>query len=526
MPSDPYVVHLQTGRRKTDRISLIIGIFLLVACKPAIFDPPRLASPTEQGVVSLTSTAEPLFVPAPTATSSPAIAEEQRPVAQPLPSLTVWINETSQEHAQALAEMMEELEQEQQISAELILVSSALLPGLMETAVVSDSLPDLVLHPVAFTLGWTARGILDADAADQIVDQIGRRTFDPEALELVSIDGLTAAIPSDGYQQLLLYRTDWLEARGLLPPDNFEAMLTMAEAIFDPAAVISGIVVPTEANLITTQQAFEHIAAANGCQLIDDSGEVLIRDPACQEALDFYLNLIGQYSPIGVQTDASALNAYMAGRTGMIMSSPGILPKLAGLDAARPATCPECLVDSTFLAENSGIITRLLGRDAGLIGANFGEVIYLGVTRTADRAAAAAFAEYWFNAGYNRWLAIEQERKVPMRWGTSAQPRQFIDNWGKQPLNGSGPTLADLFGEAAVEQLASGIADSRRWGLRQGQGVLMTELYETDTLPVVLQEMLSGYFNSGQTLLEMYTRVTDLIPNYAFYSQDDSPGSP
>lgn len=210
----------------------------------------------------------------------------------------------------------------------------------------------------------------------------------------------------------------------------------------------------------------------------------------------------------------------------MIVGSPGILPRIAGLDTARPATCPECLGDSSYLASNSGIITRLSGRGPEQAGENFGEIVYLGITRAADRAAAAAFAEYWFNAGYNKWLSIEHERKVPMRWGVSGQPGFFIDRWGSQPLDGNGRTLVELFGEAAVEELATGIARSQRWGIQQGQGMLMTELYEAYTLPIVLQEMLSGYFNSTQTLLEMYTRVTGLIPNYAFYPEEATPSSP
>jgi len=33
----------------------------------------------------------------------------------------------------------------------------------------------------------------------------------------------------------------------------------------------------------------------------------------------------------------------------------------------------------------------------------------------------------------------------------------------------------------------------------------------------VLQEMLSGYFNAEQTIIELYQRITDLIPNYQYY---------
>jgi hypothetical protein len=44
----------------------------------------------------------------------------------------------------------------------------------------------------------------------------------------------------------------------------------------------------------------------------------------------------------------------------------------------------------------------------------------------------------------------------------------------------------------------------------------MTRVYDELTFSIVLQEMLSGYFNTGTTLREAYRRVIDLVPNYAF----------
>ena len=44
----------------------------------------------------------------------------------------------------------------------------------------------------------------------------------------------------------------------------------------------------------------------------------------------------------------------------------------------------------------------------------------------------------------------------------------------------------------------------------------MSELYEALTLSIVLQEMLSGYFNTSKTIYEANVRIIDLIPNYSF----------
>jgi multiple sugar transport system substrate-binding protein len=258
------------------------------------------------------------------------------------------------------------------------------------------------------------------------------------------------------------------------------------------------------------------MAIANGCQIVNEEGEILILEQACREALDFYYNIIHNYSPPGVQTESSARTAYMAGRTGLIMLSPSILPQLAGLDSTNPPTCAECISNPAYLAENSGIITHLSGDGPQAISANFGNMTAMGITGEADRETALAFAEYWFNEGYNSWLAVESERKVPMRWGTAAQPRQFIDNWGIIPLGNSNSSLTDIYGPEIVARLRDGIATSPRWGYQQEQGALMSEIYESLTLSIVLQEMLSGYFNTSKTIFEANVRLIELIPNYAF----------
>ena len=224
---------------------------------------------------------------------------------------------------------------------------------MVETAVLSATLPDLIIHPLEYSVGWARQGILDPEAATEIMADLDPNTFNTQAIEMVTIDdnGSLAALPSDGWQQLIVYRGDWFAERGLAPPTNYDTLYAAAEAIFQPETIFSGIVVPTESDLVTTQQVFEFIAAANGCQLIDQKGEVTLLHPACLEALDYYLSLINQFSPIGVQTDTSALNAYLAGRTGIIMASPTVLPALAGLDEEFPLTCAECATPNFLVGQ-------------------------------------------------------------------------------------------------------------------------------------------------------------------------------
>ncbi len=260
--------------------------------------------------------------------------------------------------------------------------------------------------------------------------------------------------------------------------------------------MVTGLVVPTESNLINTQRVFEQIAIANGCDLISPNGEVVFLSDACQEALDFYYSIINQFSPSGVQTDTSARTAFLEGRTAIIMASPALLRDLPAAD----------LVDST------GILTQISG-DADP--ANLGYVNVLGITSEANPDTAVDFARYWFETAYPQWLAIDSERKVPMRLGSAESPTVFIDSWATAPI-ANGQSLREIYGDELADQLSSGIGTTSRWGISQDQGEIGTAIYEELVFSITLQEMLSGYFDSNETLFEAYRRVVELIPGYEF----------
>ena len=489
--------HLQLKPAHTGAVVLLMLLFL-VACGAQDFTPPRLAAATQVTELNTLETAKPLYLPAPTATADPTRKTEVK--FESAPALNVWINETSTEHEAVLQSMMQDFTAQSGVNVALRLVSPMLLPDLMNTAILSDTLPDVVLHPIEYTMAWREEGVLDPQKTNAIMEEIGRDTFNRGAVDLVTVNGLPSAIPSDGFQQIWLYRADWLAEQGLEIPDNYDSLLTMAETHFDTESIISGLVIPTESNLINTHRAFEHLATANGCRLIDSEGEVRLLDSACREALDFYFSIVNQYSPSGVQTDTSARNAFLDGRTSIIVSSPSILPDLVGANR---------------LDRDTGILTTLTGNGPEATPANFGNITYLGITPAANPQAAAAFANYWFNEGYPSWLAVESERKVPLRQGTRENPRLFIETWGISPMV-NGESLAEIYGEDVVDLLRDGLTETERWGFQQGQGALVGKLYENLTLSVVLQEMLSGYFNTSKTIQEASDRVIELIPNYQY----------
>ena len=510
-------------------IFIVLSIFLL-SC--TALSPPRL----EKTRVPLGDQldGEAAFYAAPTPTGDPIqlssiSTDESQSTLNPV--LTVWVNETSDAHQQVLEEMTKVLDAEYGLHLEFVLVSDDRLPDLVEGAAAVNRLPDVIIHPVEYSAGWAAQGVFDVALAESIIESLGADTFTPDSLQSVLINDQSAAIPIDGHKQILIYRKDWFDALSLREPDNYRAILQGARAIYRSetlsaqtgisSTLLSGLVVPTESDLISTHQVFEHFANANGCRLVDEKGEVIILSPECLDTFEFYRELVNGYSPNDIQTDTSAINAYLSGRTGMIFGSPDLLVDIAGLSADLMPSCPECLEDDQFLPQNSGIRTRIIGRANFGDSVEFGRMTLMGFTHDAQPELAERFATYWFNQGYQDWLGLEPAARVPMRLGTQDNPTEYIDLWYELPLTitTDGETLTDIFGQEITSNLAHGIASTPRWGIDSEQGDLIATVYKQNIIAIVLQEMLSGYFTSNQAIVASWERVIELVPGYQFETE-------
>ena len=112
-----------------------------------------------------------------------------------------------------------------------------------------------------------------------------------------------------------------------------------------------------------TQQAFEQVALANGCQLVNDAGEITLNSPECQESFAYYTDLIKKTSVKGNQDADTTRATYFAGDAAMVIWSSFLLDELAGLRNDALPTCDQCKTDPTWLAENTGIVTDSAGTE-------------------------------------------------------------------------------------------------------------------------------------------------------------------
>jgi multiple sugar transport system substrate-binding protein len=436
------------------------------------------------------------------------------PVVVEVPSesrtITFWSTEEQPERAAITQQILERFGEESGVNVELVLTNEDQLPNLLTAAVAANTLPDVLFFPVDFAIGWAEQGILDPAAATASIDALGAETFAQGALDLVAFEGSYAAVPSDGWGQILIYRADLFEAAGLEAPDTFDKIETAAAALHDPANNFYGITMATDPGAVFTQQTFEHFALANGCQLVNDAQEVTLDSEACVNAIDFFARVANDYGPPGVQDVVTTRATYFAGQAAMVVWSPFILDEMAGLRLNAFPACPECADDPAFLARNSAIVPAFVGPD-GDGPAQYGQVSYLGITSTADVESAQALVDYWLTDGYLDWLSVSVEGKFPMRPGTADDPTLFVEGW-KQLETGvdTKARLSEFYSDEVIQAIVDGASNFQRWGFTQGAGALVTAVYESLLVPQALRDVIDGTVSAAKAAAELQAAVTEL----------------
>ena len=85
----------------------------------------------------------------------------------------------------------------------------ALEPVLAQLDAAGNDLPDAIAAaPLNAIQQFSTDDLLDTDAAAAVVEALGADTFSERALELTRDGDTQLSVPSDGWAQLLFYRTD------------------------------------------------------------------------------------------------------------------------------------------------------------------------------------------------------------------------------------------------------------------------------------------------------------------------------
>jgi multiple sugar transport system substrate-binding protein len=404
--------------------------------------------------------------------------------------LIFWTAEDNPDRVKSTQAIIDRFQQQTNIKVKLAAIGEDQLQSQIASASAAGTLPDVL---AAVSLGYAhslaADGITDPDAAAAVINSLGRETFSKRGLELVEANGKPVAVPSDSWTQLLVYRKDLFAKAGLTAPTTFPAIRSAATTLTSDG--MAGIVAATKADDSFTQQTFEYLAVANGCQLTNQAGAITLTSKPCVDTFQFYVDLIQNASVRGPQDATSTRATYLAGKAAMVIWSSFVLDELAGLSNDARPTCPQCQRDPSFLARNSGIVTAIKGPD-GSQPSQFGELTCFAITTGANKDAAK-LVEFLMNDGYLAWLALAPEGKVPVRTGTTAQPTKFTDAWAhlETGVERTKP-LSELYPPGVLKVLASSTDTMNRWGFPQGQGRLVGAQLATLPIPKALAGALNG----------------------------------
>lgn len=194
----------------------------------------------------------------------------------------------------------------------------------------------MIYYPLAYNHTWAEAGILDTAASDEIIEQLDPSTFRAGVLDLVEFEGDYAGVPLSGWGQLVVYRADLFEKYGLEPPTSYATLKKAVEFFHDPPRFY-GFVAATDPSQEYMMQLFEHIAMANGVDVVDERGNVTLNTPAMRETLEFY-KFLADHSPPGDLYWQQSRELYHDNRAAVIIWSPYILHGLAGLRDGVPVT--------------------------------------------------------------------------------------------------------------------------------------------------------------------------------------------
>ena len=406
-----------------------------------------------------------------------------------------WTTETQPARMAKQEEMAKAFEAKTGIKVEVIPIDEKDLGKRATAAAAAGDLPDVIYHTLQYVLPWAEAGILDVDANNDIVNKLGRSTFAPGALNMAKKGAQVAAVPVDGWTQMVVYRKDLFESAGLEAPTNYENITKAIKKL--SGNNMYGFVAATKTDENFMSQVLEHVLLANGVNVVKRGGTQK-QGNALKNALEFY-KVLAKASPPGELYWKQSRALYFAGRTPMIIWSPFIMDELAGLRDSAP---PTFNVDPTSneLAQKTGFITNFSGPD-NKSGAAWADIRYFGVTADADTDEAKKFIMYSMDEGYTKTLSIAPEGKFPVRRGNSNDPNAFTKAWSKLPVGVDRKApLTDLYSADVINNIVAGLDTANRWGVKEGELSRASKIINAQFLNRITREYIDDQISVDEAV--------------------------
>jgi len=415
-------------------------------------------------------------------------------------NIRFWTTETQPERLARQEQMAADFEAETGNTVEVIPVEESDLGTRATAAFAAGDLPDVIYHPLQWALPWAEEGILDPDAATDVIEALGTETFAQGALNMAKFGDGWAAVPVDGWTQMIVYRKDLFDAAGLEAPTTYAKVVDAVDALTNKPDMY-GFVAATKVDEPFMSQVLEEVFLADGVSPVDENGFAPLDEARTTEVLEFYKKLADASPPGDLYWDQSR-SLYFSGNAAMIIWSPFILDELAGLRDSAPPTINDDPT-SPELASKTGIVTTFAG-PSNPDGAAWADIRYFGITSDANTDVAEEFVEYSMDAGYVQTLAIAPEGKFPVRRGTADDPTKFIVAWSKLPVGVDRKApLSDLYPQEMIDEIVGGLDVAQRWGVAEGQLALASKIVNSQVINRVVRQYIDGEIDAPTAVATM-----------------------
>ncbi len=353
----------------------------------------------------------------------------------------------------------------------------------------AGDMPDILNHTVQHLLPFASAGMLDSGAATEVVEDLGMATFASGPVNMAKSNGEIVSVPTDGWTQLVVYRSDMFEDNGLNPPKSFDDIKAAIEKLHNPPEMY-GFVAATKIDETYMMQLIEHISLAAGYSPVNADGSINEDTDKLKTVLEFY-KVIADASPEGDLFWKQSRELYLGGKAAMIIWSPSLLDELGGLRDSAPVTIND---DPTTkdLAKDTGFVTVFSGpgNDAG---AAYADVRYLGITNDANTEVAQDFVKFVLSEGYGDWLGMAPEGKFPVRKGSAAGETDYEAMWSgldvgvdrKEPLS-------NIYPKEVIDDIVAGLSVGDRWGVADGQLETASKLVNARVMAQVIRQYIDG----------------------------------
>ena len=277
----------------------------------------------------------------------------------------------------------------------------------------SGELPAVVEYSQDQAKASVANQFTDTDANKAVIEEFGVENFYEGALTLTKTeDGSSyVGVPVSSWVQGIWVNTAMLAEKNLEVPTNWDEVLEVAKAFYDPDNRMYGIALPTGDNAFT-EQCFSQFAISNNANVFDGDKNVTVNTAEMKEALEFYKEL-ASYSMPGSTEVADVNDAFVGKNAPMALYSTYIL---GGVNEAGFAE------DLTLVLPNNK-------QEAA-----FGCITNFGIAAGMDEAqteAAKKFVAFMLEAENNvEWLNMAPGGVQPVVVGITDMP-EFTELEGR-----------------------------------------------------------------------------------------------